>query len=71
MYAHLLFEILDVGDKFCISMMQLNRKKKYIDSFCSILEDENIPYKLHGAFINHLPISRVQSAPDINKKQSL
>lgn len=26
--AHLLFEILDFGDKFCISLMQMNKKKK-------------------------------------------
>lgn len=64
--AHLLFEILDVGDKFCISLMQMNKKKKYMDCFCQILEEENIPYKVHGVFNNHLPISKVESAPKAN-----
>ena len=61
--AHLLFEILDVGDKFCISLMQMNKKEKYMDCFCQILEEENIPYKIHGVFKNHLPISKLESAP--------
>lgn len=63
--AHLLFEILDIGDDFCISLMQMNKKKKYMNSFCQILKEENIPYKVHGVFHNHLPISKVESAPDI------
>ena len=66
--AHLLFEILDVGDRFCISLMQMNKKKKYMNSFCRILEEENIPYKVHGIFNNHLPISKVESAPDIRNQ---
>jgi hypothetical protein len=61
--AHLLFEISDVGDNFCISLMQMNRKTKYINCFCQILKEENIPYKMHGVFNNHLPISKVESAP--------
>jgi hypothetical protein len=61
--AHLLFEILDVGDHFCISLMQMNKKKKYMDCFCQILEEEAIPYKIIGMFNNHLPVSKVESAP--------
>lgn len=61
--AHLLFEILEVGDNFCISLMQMNKKTKYMDSFCKILEEEKIPYKVLGMFKNHLPISKVASAP--------
>lgn len=61
--AHLLFEILEVGDNFCISLMQMNKKRTYIDKFCQVLEDENIPYKIIGMFKNHLPISKVESAP--------
>lgn len=63
--AHLLFEILDVGDKFCISLMQMNRKEKYMDYFCQILDEEKIPYKIHGVFKNHLPISKLESAPKL------
>ncbi len=63
--AHLLFEILDVGENFCITFMQMNKKKTYIDHFCKILEEENIPYKVIGMFKNHLPISKVESAPVI------
>lgn len=65
--AHLLFEILDVGENFCISLMQMNRKKKYMDCFCQILKEEQIPYKIHGVFKNHLPISKVESAPVVQK----
>ena len=61
--AHLLFEILDVGENFCISLMQMNKTKKYMDCFFSVLEEENIPYKVLGVFKNHLPISKVESAP--------
>ena len=61
--AHLLFEILDVGDNFCISLMQMNKKSIYLDQFCRILEEESIPYKVLGMFNNHLPISKVASAP--------
>lgn len=63
--AHLLFEILDVGDKFCISLMQMNKKTKYMDCFCQILDEEKIPYKIHGVFKNHLPISKLESAPEL------
>ena len=69
--AHLLFEILDVGDNFCISLMQMNKKTKYMDYFCQILEEENIPYKILGMFKNHLPISRVKSAPIYNGNETL
>lgn len=65
--AHLLFEILDVGDKFCISLMQMNKKKKYMDYFCQILDEEKIPYKIHGVYKNHLPISKLESAPICEK----
>ena len=61
--AHLLFEISDVGDNFCISLMQMNRKTKYMDCFCQILKEEGIPYKVLGMYNNHLPISKVESAP--------
>lgn len=61
--AHLLFEIMDVGDKFCITFMQMNKKKTYMDCFFTILDEEKIPYKLHGVYNNHLPISKVESAP--------
>ena len=61
--AHLLFEIMDVGDKFCITFMQMNKKKTYVDWFFTILDEEKIPYKLHGVYNNHLPISKVESAP--------
>ena len=61
--AHLLFEILDVGENFCISLMQMNKKTKYMEHFCRILEEEGIPYKVLGMFKNHLPISKVESAP--------
>ena len=66
--AHLLFEVLDVGDKFCISMMQMNKTKKYINSFCQVLDEQKIPYTLHGAYNNHLPISKVESAPILQEK---
>ena len=68
--AHLLLEILDVGDNFCISLMQMTRTKKYINSFCRILEEEKIPYKIHGVFKNHLPISKVESAPMIEANET-
>lgn len=61
--AHLLFEILDVGDKFCITLMQMTRNKKYMDCFCQILDEEKIAYKIHGVYKNQLPISKVESAP--------
>ena len=61
--AHLLFEILDVGENFCISFMQMNKKTAYMDEFCKILEEEEIPYKVIGVFKNHLPISKIESAP--------
>ena len=61
--AHLLLEILDIGDRFCISLMQMTRNTKYTDCFSQILEEEGIPYKIHGMFQNHLPISKVESAP--------
>ena len=61
--SHLLFEILDLGENFCITLMQMNKKKKYIDHFCKILEEENLPYKVVGMSKNHLPISKVESAP--------
>lgn len=61
--AHLLLEILDVADNFCISLMQMNKKSIYLDHFCRILEEENIPYKVLGMFNNHLPISKLESAP--------
>ncbi len=58
--GHLLYEILDVGDNFCISLMQINKKKTYMECFCQILEEEKIPYKIHGMFKNHLPISQLE-----------
>ena len=61
--AHLLFEILDVGDKFCISLMQMTKTTKYMDCFRQVLNEENISYKIHGVFKNHLPISKLESAP--------
>ena len=61
--AHLLFEILDVGENFCISFMQMNKKTAYMDEFCKILDEEKIPYKVIGVFKNHLPISKIESAP--------
>ena len=63
--AHLLLEILDIGDRFCISLMQMTRNTKYMDCFSQILEEEGIPYKIHGVFKNHLPISKVESAPTL------
>ena len=63
--GHLLFEILDVGENFCLTFMQMNKNKAYMDSFLEILKEENIPYKLHGVYKNHLPISKVESAPII------
>ena len=65
--AHLLFEILDVGENFCISLMQMNRKTKYMDCFCQILDEEKIPYKIHGGYKNHLPIFKMESAPICEK----
>lgn len=61
--AHLLFEITDVGDHFCFAFMQMNKSTKYMDQFFRILEEEGIPYRILGVFQNHLPISRVESAP--------
>lgn len=61
--AHLLLEILDVGDKFCISLMQMTKTTKYMDCLCRVLDQENIAYKVHGMYENHLPISKVKSAP--------
>ena len=61
--AHLLFELLDVGDRICVTFMQMNKSSKYINQFCKILDEENIPYRMHGQFKNHLPISKVESAP--------
>jgi hypothetical protein len=61
--AHLLFEILDVGDNFCITLMQMNKKAKYMDCFFKILEEENIPYTRIGMYNNHLPVSKVANAP--------
>jgi hypothetical protein len=61
--AHLLLEIFDVGDNFCISLMQMNKKEKYMRSFLQILVEEKIPYKIHGVYKNHLPISKLESAP--------
>ena len=61
--AHLLLEIFDVGDNFCISLMQMNKKEKYMSSFLQILDEEKIPYKIHGVYKNHLPISKLESAP--------
>ena len=55
--------LMDVGDKFCITFMQMNKKKTYMDCFFTILDEEKIPYKLHGVYNNHLPISKVESAP--------
>mgnify|MGYP003307667238 CR=1 FL=1 len=63
--GHLLFEILDVGKKFCITLMQMNKSTTYLDNFLQILKEENIPYKLHGTYKNHLPISKVETAPII------
>ena len=63
--GHLLFEILDVGENFCLTFMQMNKNKVYMDSFLEILKEENIPYKLHGIHKNHLPISKLESAPII------
>jgi hypothetical protein len=65
--AHLLFEILDVGENFCISLMQMNKKTKYMDCFFKILEEENIPYKALGRYKNHLPISKLESAPIVQE----
>ena len=69
--AHLLFEILDVGDNFCITLMQMNKKTKYMDCFFKILEEENIPYTRIGMYNNHLPVSKVENAPicKTNEKQ--
>lgn len=61
--AHLLLEILDVGDKFCISLMQMTKTSKYMDCLCQILNEESISYKIHGVYKNHLPISKIESAP--------
>ena len=61
--GHLLFEILDVGENFCLSLMLMRKKTKYMDRFCQILEEEQIPYKVLGIFNNHLPISKLESAP--------
>ena len=69
--AHLLFEIADVGENFCISLMQMNRKTKYMDCFCRILEEESIPYKMIGMFNNHLPISKVESAPVCQENETV
>jgi hypothetical protein len=61
--AHLLFEILDVGENFCVSLMQMNKKSKYMDQFFRILDQEGIPYKVLGMHKNHLPVSKVENAP--------
>ena len=63
--GHLLFEILDVGENFCLTFMQMNKSKIYMDNFLQVLKEENIPYKLHGTYKNHLPISKLESAPII------
>ena len=63
--GHLLFEILDVGENFCISLMQMNKSTKYMDHFCRILEQEKIPYEVVGQYKNHLPISKVENAPTL------
>ena len=43
--------------------MQMNKKTKYMDNFFKILDEEKIPYTIHGVYKNHLPISKVESAP--------
>ena len=65
--GHLLFEILDVGENFCLTLMQMNKKTVYIDKFLEVLEEENIPYKVFGTYKNHLPISKIEDASIINK----
>ena len=45
----------------------MNKKKKYMDYFCQILDEEKIPYKIHGVYKNHLPISKLESAPICEK----
>ena len=47
------------------------KKTKYMDYFCQILEEENIPYKILGILKNHLPISKVKSAPIYNGNETL
>lgn len=61
--AHLLFEVLDVDDRFCVTLMQMNKTAKYMDCFRQILDEEKISYRMHGLFKNHLPISKVENAP--------
>lgn len=63
--AHLLLEIADVGDKFCISFMQMIKKKDYLDNLCQILTQEGIPYTFRGTRKNRLPVSVIESAPVI------
>ena len=67
--AHLLFEILDVGENFCISLMQMTKAEKYMDHFCAVLREENIPCEVLGVFKNHLPISKLCNAPVVDADQ--
>ena len=49
--------------------MQMNKKTKYLDAFCQVLEEEKIPFSILGRFNNHLPISKVCNAPMADSKE--
>lgn len=47
-----MIEVLSVGDKFFMSLMQCLKDTKYVEAFQNELDAENIPYKVTGPFSN-------------------
>ena len=52
--GHLLLEISSMEGKIFISFMQMIKGDKYIDSFCRVLDELGLKYKLSGPFPKHL-----------------
>lgn len=57
--GHMVTEASSIGDKIIFAPMALVRADKYIDAFCSVLNELKISYKLSGPFQKNLPYQEI------------
>ena len=53
--GNLMLEVNALPDKFCISFQMLTKDKKPLDLFCSVLEEEKLPYTVSDRMVRYMP----------------
>ena len=51
--GHILLEVTSMADKIFVTYMQLVKETKYVDAFCEVMNELNIPFRKEGPFPNN------------------